>query len=439
MCLKKKSSKGFFTKYIKPTLEKSDGVTQEETNMTNPLLRKDIQPITIMVDGRQMIMFTDPLKFAPTGYAIDCSMIPLLNMLNGSNGLKNIQSGLMRFTGGTILPIAALESFIAQLDNHYLLESETFRRKKNDLIAEFAQKIEREPQYAGTSYNADPDELLAFFARTEAELPPLPEENTSEVIGVLAPHIDIHVARHAYVDAYRRLKNRKYDLVIIFGINHCGGDGLFSLTDKDFITPLGKMKADKEFISAMKQGLPEGTIAEHDFDHMMEHSIEFQTIFLAHYLDSGAKIVPVLCNGIHTFLQGGKDPFKDRRFLGFRDSVADLIKRQDRKVLLVSGVDFSHIGHKFGHGAPSETLLPAARANDELLIARLMECSADGIFRNALDNHDKYNVCGLSSMLIFASLLGPCRAELLHHNVYEESATRSAVTYASMIFHKQES
>jgi hypothetical protein len=41
-------------------------------------------------------------------------------------------------------------------------------------------------------------------------------------------------------------------------------------------------------------------------------------------------------------------------------------------------------------------------------------------------------------MMIFTSLIGPCRAELLHHGTYDEPATRSAVTYASMIFSRCE-
>jgi len=30
--------------------------------------------------------------------------------------------------------------------------------------------------------------------------------------------------------------------------------------------------------------------------------------------------------------------------------------------------------------------------------------------------------------------VGPCRAELLHHGTYDEPATGSAVTFASMVF-----
>jgi AmmeMemoRadiSam system protein B len=169
----------------------------------------------------------------------------------------------------------------------------------------------------------------------------------------------------------------------------------------------------------------------------MEHSIEFQTVFLAHYLGNGAKIVPVLCGGLHEFLASGSDLFRDSRFLAFRDATDRIIRERDRNVLFVSGVDFSHVGPKFGHSVPAEALLGRARANDELIISSLMEGKPEEIYRNALATQDQYNVCGLASMIIFTSLIGPCKAELLHYGTYDEPSTSSAVTYASMVFTRQ--
>jgi AmmeMemoRadiSam system protein B len=405
--------------------------------MTNPQLRRDIQLVSITVEGRQMITFIDSLKLVQAGFAIDKRMIPLLQMLDGKNDLRDIQMGLMRLMGGTIVPISEVEAFIGQLDRHFILESDAFHQKKTDLMEEFAQKTEREAMLADKSYEGDPEKLRRFINDTEARLALLPEADNVEIVGILAPHIDIGIARQAYVDVYRRLKGRRFDLVIIFGINHQGREGLFSVTEKDYLTPLGRMETDREFISALKSGLPEGTIAAYDFDHMMEHSIEFQTVFLAHYLGNGAKIVPVLCGGLHEFLASGSDPFRDSRFLAFRDATDRIIRERGRKVLFVSGVDFSHVGPKFGHSVPAEALLGRARANDELIISSLMEGKPEEIYRNALATQDQYNVCGLASMIIFTSLIGPCKAELLHYGTYDEPSTSSAVTYASMVFTRQ--
>ena len=169
---------------------------------------------------------------------------------------------------------------------------------------------------------------------------------------------------------------------------------------------------------------------------MMEHSIEFQAVFLAHYLGASARIVPVLCGGIHEYLVSGKDPFCDERFIAFRDGILSIIKQSGRKVLFVSGVDFSHVGYKFGHSLPAASLIDSAVANDRLIIENLIGARAEDIFQNARETNDQFNVCGLSSMMLFSSLIGSCTAELLHHGTYDEPATNSAVTFASMVFTK---
>ncbi|HWR69275.1 MAG TPA: MEMO1 family protein, partial [Desulfomonilia bacterium] len=99
-----------------------------------------------------------------------------------------------------------------------------------------------------------------------------------------------------------------------------------------------------------------------------------------------------------------------------------------------SGVDFSHVGRKFGDSLAAEDILSGAQANDRLLIDHLLHSRAREIYRNTVVTTDRFNVCGIASMVLFSSLIGPCRAELLHHGTYDEPSTGSAVTYASMVF-----
>jgi AmmeMemoRadiSam system protein B len=345
-----------------------------------------------------------------------------------------IQEGLMRMSGSAIVPVADIEALLGQLDHAFLLESDAFRARKAAVMEDFTRRTVREPQLAGRSYENDPARLRESISQVEASLSALPKGHGEEIAGVLAPHIEIGVARQAYVDAYRRIQGASYDLVVILGINHQGSDGLYCVSGKDYDTPLGTLEADRECVEALKAGLPDGTLAPHDFDHMVEHSIEFQTVFLAHYLGTSTKILPVLCGGFHEFLARGDNPMSDRRFIAFRDALARVIGWSGKKTLVVSGVDFSHVGPKFGHAAPAAALLGSARSSDERIISCLAEGDPGKIWLNALETKDQYNVCGLASMVLFSSLLGRCRAELLHHGTYDEPATRSAVTFASMVF-----
>jgi hypothetical protein len=380
-----------------------------------------------------MITFIDPMRLAGTGFALDARVAPLLAMMDGQHDLRDIQMGLMHLTGGSLVPIADVEALIDQFDRAFLLESDAFRLKKTAVMEDFARKTSREPVLAGTSYEKDPDKLKEHISSVEAGLPVLPDQH-DDIVGILAPHIEIAAAEKAYVDAYRRIRGGKYDLVIILGINHHGGPEPYCLTEKDYVTPLCTLTTDKEFVCQLKARLPEGSVAGYDFDHMMEHSIEFQAVFLAYYLGASARIVPVLCGGIHEYLVSGKDPFCDERFIAFRDGILSIIKQSGRNVLFVSGVDFSHVGYKFGHSLPAGSLLGRAIANDSLIIDHLIGARAEDIFQNARETGDQFNVCGLASMMLFSSLIGRCAAELLHHGTYDEPSTNSAVTFASMVF-----
>jgi hypothetical protein len=402
--------------------------------MTHARLRRDIQAVPITIEGKQLITFMDPLKLSGTGFALDRRAVPLLAMMDGTNDLRDIQLGLMRMSGGAIVPISDVQALVTQLDEAFLLETESFRARRTAIVEDFARKTVREPMLAGRSYEADPGALRAFMASVEDELQPLEVHAPDSIVGILAPHIDIAAARQAYVDVYRRVGGGGHDLAIILGINHHGGSGLYCLSEKDYATPLGVLEADRGVIAGLRAGLPGGTLAEHDFDHMMEHSIEFQALFIAHYLGTRVKIVPVLCGGIHEFLAVGADLLADDRFLAFRDNLGRVISERGRRTLVVSGVDFSHVGRKFGDSLAAEDIISGAQANDRLLIDHLLHSRAREIYRHTVVTADRFNVCGIASMVLFTSLIGPCRAELLHHGTYDEPSTGSAVTYASMVF-----
>ena len=282
---------------------------------------------------------------------------------------------------------------------------------------------------------ADPDQLSRFIQEIESTLSPENFRTIPEAVtGVLAPHIDIKTAAEVYVNTYRHLKGRHYDLVIILGINHHEQDGLYSVSGKNYLTPYGEIKSDQEFISSLKELVPEGTLAQDDFGHMTEHSIEFQTIFLQHYLGDSFSIVPILCGGIHEFIRYKKAILTDERFVGMVDAIKKLLEGEKGNALCVAGVDLSHIGHKFGDQLPADALLPQASAHDKTLLSLLAQGDVEKIFQNALDNQDRYRICGLPGILLMASLLKGSRADILHFETYRERETQSAVNYASVIF-----
>ena len=403
--------------------------------MDKPVLRRDIQPVATFVKGRQMIAFHDPYHLTDHSIALDINSLPILQLLDGEHTLKDIQAILMNQQGGRIVFISEIESFIETLDKACLLNSQFFSNKMNRLRSEFSSRKNRLPVYAGKSYSTEPGQLSQFIR--DAENNP-GQENfrhiPENITGIIAPHIDINVAREVYVNTYSHLKDKHYDLVVILGINHHEQEGLYCISEKDYVTPFGEMKTDGNFISELKRRVPEGTLTPDDFGHMMEHSIEFQTVFLHYYLQGAFSVVTILCGGIHEFIHTKKSLLADERFRGMVDVMKKLMQEGKGHTLLVAGVDLSHVGRKFGDQVPADAILPQATSNDKTILSFLTRGEPENVFQNAVETQDRYRICGLPAILLFASLLKGNRADILHFDTYHERETQSAVNYASLIF-----
>jgi hypothetical protein len=378
-----------------------------------------------------MIVFQDPHDLTDQRIAVDAGALPLLQMLDGRHEIPDIQRALTSRSGGRLVSLTDIEEFLGSLDRAFLLNSESFRREMDSLFTAFSRQEQRPCVHAGKSYDPDPERLARFIEESESELPP-PELHPPEIHAVVAPHIDIRVARNTYVKAYRHLKGRQYDLAVILGINHNLQDGLFCVSPKNYMTPFGEIRTDRGFVKALGESARPGTLTTHDFGHKTEHSIEFQTIFLHHYL-KGTPIVPILCGGIHEHLFARQNPLEDSRFLGFVETIREEVKKRG-KVLFVAGVDFSHVGLKFGDRVPAESILERAQANDRLILDSLLTGDGRAIYENAAGTQDQYKVCGLPALVLLAELMKGKKGILLDYQAYREPATSSAVTYASALF-----
>ncbi len=402
--------------------------------MDKPILRRDIQPVATTIKGRRMIAFHDPYHLTDHGIALDFNTLPLLQLLDGLHDLMDIQAVLMKQQGGRIVYVSEIKSFIDSLDRSCLLESPFFQQKMCGLRSEFCNRPTRVPVHAGKSYLSDPAGLAQFIENVESNISQeYLRHITDNISGILAPHIDINIAKDMYVNTYRYLKGKNYDTVVILGINHQMQEGLYSVSEKNYVTPFGEIKTDKRFIRELKKGVTDGTFATDDFGHMTEHSIEFQTIFLHYYLTGPFAIVPILCGSVHEFIHQGRNILTDERFQGMVSVMKQLLEEKKGRILLVAGVDLSHVGRKFGDQAPADALLPQATACDKLMLSFLGRGEPENIFQKAAETMDRYHVCGLPAILLFASLLAENRADILHFDTYHDRETESAVNYASLI------
>ena len=111
---------------------------------------------------------------------------------------------------------------------------------------------------------------------------------------------------------------------MIFGTCHAGMADPFALTRKDYDTPFGPARVDRDVVEALAARARQDCFGS-ELAHRNEHSIEFQAVFL-NYLYGGRRdirIVPVLTSFAHEALARGLVPDDDPRVGRFLDALAD--------------------------------------------------------------------------------------------------------------------
>ena len=84
----------------------------------------------------------------------------------------------------------------------------------------------------------------------------------------------------AYAAAYRALpEDAAGRTVVVLGTSHYGAAERFGLTRKPYVTPFGPAGTDPEVVDRLIAEGGDAVVVE-DYCHAVEHSIEFQVVFL---------------------------------------------------------------------------------------------------------------------------------------------------------------
>jgi AmmeMemoRadiSam system protein B len=109
-----------------------------------------------------------------------------------------------------------------------------------------------------------------------------PAISADSLLGIAAPHVSPDGGYESYRAAYAalapQLKDRTF---VVLGTSHYGEPERFGLTRKPFITPLGTAETDCEMADRLAAEAGPAANME-DYCHAVEHSIEFQVLFLQH-------------------------------------------------------------------------------------------------------------------------------------------------------------
>jgi AmmeMemoRadiSam system protein B len=224
------------------------------------------------------------------------------------------------------------------------------------------------------------------------------------------------------------------DLFVIFGTCHAGMAHPFALTGKDYESPLGPVAVDRAFVESLAARARQDCFGA-ELAHRIEHSIEFQAVFLRYLFDGrrDIAIVPVLTSFAHEALARGRRPEDDPRVPRFLDALAETIAASGRRVALVAGADLAHVGPRFGDPEPV-TPLELARIADEdrAMLAAVEAGDPAAFFESVAGDDDRRRICGLSPIWTLLAALGGGRGELKRYAQWPDP--QGVVTFASVIY-----
>ena len=377
-----------------------------------PRLRR-VEAFPVEHEGRRCLALRDPAGYAAAIVLLHGPLLDIVSLFDGEHTIADIQAAMMR-RHGQLVERRQIEEIAETLDRQGFLEGASFAKRRAAIDHEFLASPVRPASHAGSAYAADPDELRAtmdgFFAPPGG---PGPIDGQGivgpEVRAVIAPHIDFHRGGPAYTWAYRDLAKRSgADLFVIFGTCHAGMEHPFALTRKSYASPLGDVPVDHDFVDALAARARQDCFGS-ELAHRVEHSIEFQAVFLRHLYPNGRdiSIVPVLASFAHEAMLSGRHPDADPRVPRFLEAVAETIAASGRRVVLVAGADLAHVGPRFGDPEPvSPPELARLEREDRAMLESVAAGDAEAFFESVARDGDRRRICGLSPIYALLRTLG---------------------------------
>jgi len=176
-----------------------------------------------------------------------------------------------------------------------------------------------------------------------------------------------------------------------------------------------------------------------DYCHAVEHSIEFQVVFLQHLFGPAIRVVPILCGSYARSIYYGGLPEENenvRRLLG---SLGELAAREGDRLLWVLGIDMAHMGRRYGDSLDAEAgrgEMENVAARDRRRIESIEAGDARGFWDQVQENRDDLKWCGSSPVYTFLKAVPNARGRLLRYQQWNIDE-RSVVSFAGMSFHSQ--
>jgi MEMO1 family protein len=387
------------------------------------------------VPDRPGLLIRDPYRYSDVTLIIPPLLVQAMQCFDGRQTELDLQATLTRLTGE--LDVSGLLKHLFETLSHSgFLDDENFGAMNERRRGEFRDAPKRTAVHAGGAY---PDDVAAlrstldrYMARSETGA------QADGLVGIAAPHVSPEGGWQSYQAAYKMMapayKDRTF---VVLGTSHYGEPERFGLTRKPFVTPLGESRVDLALVDWLEQKA-EAAIQMEDYCHAVEHSIEFQVLFLQHVYGANIRILPILCGPYARSIYRGGRPEDDENVRHFLDALGEMASRDHDKLFWVLGIDMAHIGRRYGDefGARAdEGAMVEVTARDRGRIDRVAAGDADGFWNLVQENRDDLKWCGSSPLYTFLKAVPQARGDLLRYEQWNIDE-QSVVSFAGMAFNR---
>lgn len=269
---------------------------------------------------------------------------------------------------------------------------------------------------AGSWYPGDRKELSALIESLlqQAETP----DEDGRLCALIAPHAGIQFSGQAAACAYRMLRGRDINRVILIGPSHYQGFRGLAVSGADaYETPLGCINVDCESASALAaiplfQGPSEA--------ERVEHSLEMHVPFLQTVLPD-CKVLPLVA--------GHLSP------ADCAVAAKDLSSLMDNQTIVAVSSDFTHYGKRFGYVPFTDNVRERLHALDTGSINCILKKDAEAF--TGYVSETGTTICGAAPIALLLEMLpDESRGSLLSYYTSGDilGDYTDTVSYASIVF-----
>jgi len=406
---------------------------------TYPALR-NIQYSPMQQGEEQYIVLWDPSGLSSEKLIIPLNLFFLFQFLDGEHSLEQVGAEYLKKYGDFLMP-DKLDQLITDLDQKLFLEGDRYEAAKGAALKAYHEAPTRKPQFAGKSYEEDPEKLreqiAGFFTSKEGPASKSSENQGKLIKGFVAPNYEVKKAGPLYAWAYKELRESETpDVYIVIGIGHAGLDEPVAVTDKDFETPLGVVPVNRPIMDYLKAKGGAELFAD-EIRHQKEQSIEFQLPFLQETVGTQKliSIVPILSSFPPiSFIDPELKDFANQ-IEQFVALLKEAIAASGQKVCIVASANLAHIGLRYGDNtAPTDFSFHRCMQTDLEMLKHVENIDAQSFAQFLITEQDKRHVLGFSAIYLLLKLIEAERGEVLRYDREIVDQFNSTITYASAAF-----